>query len=377
MGPRSASSHFEMTWTVLDLKRFPPTTRCCQHCNPELVDAYSASTVHDERIKKFAPEFLFPIVPSHSESRPSSSLSIRSAISTSSTFVPVSLGYKVPLDEKERLRSRLIQWREKMHVLRGSPLFFSSQIFLPPKQLNLLVSECNKYLQAPIVDARFLRKLIQWDSAGEAEWDEVSQLIMEWREDARPPATPTSQRRPHKKSRARLEAPRSPMVQPNFQVLNVAPPSPYMPAQQRFPASDVFQTPQPTNGQSNRVPQTLSTSPHPRQSNVYQPPFTHPNALPTVPTEPIPSPLSNIQTNPYYQLISNRPAVYPQSPIFPYNLSPPGTVIYQTPTAPRAPSSLQFSYQRQPPAPGTIIYQTPTAPPSSLRFSYYNHQTPQ
>jgi hypothetical protein len=71
-----------------------------------------------------------------------------------------------------------------MHVLHGSPLFFSSQIFLPPKQLNLLMSECHKYLEVPIVDGRFLRKLVQWNSAEEVEWDEVSQLAMEWREDA-------------------------------------------------------------------------------------------------------------------------------------------------------------------------------------------------
>lgn len=152
-----------MTWTVLDLKRFPPTSQCCQHCNPELIDAYSASTVHDECIIKFAPDFLFPIVP---HSRPSSSLSIQSAISTSSTFVPLSSGYKVPLDEKEHLWSQLIQWCEKMHVLHGSSMFFSSQIFLPPKQLNQLVSECNKYLKVPIVDACILHRIIQWDSAG-------------------------------------------------------------------------------------------------------------------------------------------------------------------------------------------------------------------
>jgi hypothetical protein len=370
-----------MTWTVLDLKRIPPTTRCCQHCNPELIDAYSASTVHDERIKKFAPDFLFPIVPPHS--RPSSSLSIRSAISNSSTFVPISSGYKVPLDEKERLRSQLIQWREKMHVLRGSPMFFSSQIFLPPKQLNLLVSECNKYLEVPIVDARFLRKLVQWDSAGEAEWDEVSQLIMEWREDARPPATtPTSQRRARKKTRAQVEAPRTPVVQPNFQALHAAPR--FVPARQWFPgpASDVFQTPQPTTGAQVEAPRTPVAQPNfqalhaappasrftPAQqwfpaSNVFQ--TRQPTRQPTtgqpyisqtpmttprqrLPTEPILSP-SNIQTNPYYQLISPRPAVYPQTPILPYNQSPPGT----------------------------IIYQTPTAPPSSLRFSYYNCQMPQ
>ena len=357
-----------MTWTVLDLKRFLPTTRCCQQCNPELVDAYSASNMHDERIKKFAPDFLFPIVSQHS--RPSSSLSMRSAVSTSSTFVPVSSGYKVPLDEKERLRSHLIQWREKKHVLRGSPMFFSSQIYLPPKQLNMLVSECNKYLEVTTVDSHFLRKLIQWDSAGDAEWSEVSQLIMEWREDVRPPATPTSQRRARKKAKAPVVGPRTPMTQPNFQALQVPPVAPrLLPAQQsqsfRNPASDVFQTP-PSTTRHSYAPQTLTTTSRPRHSNIYHPQLgpqvssTYPNAHSTEQTpstsfrpnifqsQPIPSPLP-IQTNPYYQLISPRPAVYPQTPIVPFHLSPPGT----------------------------IIYQTPTAPPSSLRFSYYNSQTPQ
>ena len=373
-----------MTWTVLDLKRIPPTTRCCQHCNPVLVDAYSASNVHDERIKKFAPDFLFPIVPPHS--RPSSSLSMRSAVSSSSTFVPISSGYKVPVEEKERLRSQLIQWREKMHVLRGSPLFFSSQIFLPPKQLNLLVSECNKYLEVPIVDSRFLRRLIQWESAGEAEWNEVSQLIMEWREDARPPATPTSQRRARKKVRAPVEGPRTLMMQPNFPALHVAPRFMSTLQSETFPASDVFQTSQSATRQSY-VSRTLTTTSRPKRSNVYHPQVTHPNALSTepipspsihpniYPLQPIPSPSSiqtnpypspsihpnifplhsnpspsSIQTNPYYQLITPQPAVYPQTPILPvpYNQS----------------------------YPGTIIYQTPTAPPSSLRFSSYNSQIP-
>ena len=241
---------------------------------------------------------------------------MQSATSTSSTFVPISSGYKVPLDEKERLRSQLIQWREKMHVQRGSPMFFSSQIFLPPKQLNLLVSECNKYLEVPIVDARFLRKLIQWDSAGEEEWNEVSQLIMEWREDARPLArTPTSQRRARKKTRTQVEAPRTPVEQPHFQSLHVAPR--FIPAQQSFPASNVFQTPQSTTRQSYAMSPTLTMT-------------------------PIPSP-STVQTNPYYQLISPRPVIYPQTPILPYNHSSPGTIIYQTPI-PTAPLSLRFSY---------------------------------
>lgn len=348
-----------MTWTVLDLNRIPPTTRCCQHCNAELVDAYSASNMHDERIKKFAPDFLFPVIPPHS--RPSSSLSMRSAVSTSSTFVPISSGYKVPLEEKERLRSQLNQWREKKHVQRGSPMFFSSQIFLPPKQLNRLVSECNKYLEASIVDSRFLRKLIQWDSAGETEWDEVSQLIMEWREDVRQPATPTSQRRARKKAKAPVEGLRTPMSQPKFQPQHIAPRRPHlMSARQSesFPASDVFQTSQSTTWQPY-TPQTATS--RQRQPIFYHPQVSHPNALSTGPIfspsihpngfqlQPIASPLS-IQANPYYQLISPRPVVHPQTPIMPYNQGAPGTIIYQTPT---------------------------TAPPSSLRFSYYNSQTPQ
>jgi hypothetical protein len=254
-----------------------------------------------------------------------------------------------------------------MHVLRGSPVFFSSQIFLPPKQLNLLVSECNKYLEVPIVDARFLRKLIQWDSAGEVEWDEVSQLIMGWREDARPLArTPTSQRRARKKTRTvtQVEAPRTPMEQPRFQGLHVAPR--FMPAQQSFPACNVFQTPQPTTRRSYATSQTPATFLPAQQSfpacNVFQTPqpitqrrqrsfvmsqtpTTTPRLSQRLPTEPIPSP-SAIQTNPYYQLISPQPMVYPQTSILPYNHSPPGTIIYLTPTAP--PSSLRFSYYNPP-----------------------------
>ena len=159
-----------------------------------------------------------------------------------------------------------------------------------------------------------------------------------------------------------MEGPRTPVAQPNFQALVL---SHSTPPPQRSSATNFFQTPQLPG------PVVLSHSTPPPQwssaINIFQTPrisgpLNSPQTLPMTPhsrpfyhAQSTPSP-SHIQTNHYYQLISPQPIIYPQMP-YP---SPAWT-----PTIP---------YNQTPP--GTIIYQTPAVPPSSLRFSYYNPQTP-
>ena len=126
--------------------------------------------------------------------------------------------------EQEKLHGKLINWRQKKHQLRGSPLFLSAHTILPPKQLNAFVSQSNQFLQEHTVTTRLLRKLVLWDSATETDLAEIVSIINDWRETAAivVPSTPASQRRARKKGRpgpqpTDLDAVRAlPIEQPTF-----------------------------------------------------------------------------------------------------------------------------------------------------------------
>lgn len=224
-GTRSQSSHFELTWTVLNLQRIPPAARCCYICNPELAAPFAAAGKHDSRLHQFSADFIYPIVAP--ASRPSSSTSVYTNISNSSS-VSRTTAAKVSLGDKERLRTKLVAWRREKHEQRGSPAFFSAQILFPPKQLEAFIDHCPKFLREPTITSRFLRKVIPWDSATESNLEEIIGILHDWRETAGlgPPATPTSQRRTRKKARSShldtdepdSRTPRAPPpAQPNFQ----------------------------------------------------------------------------------------------------------------------------------------------------------------
>jgi hypothetical protein len=184
-------SSFELTWTVLNLQRIPTATCCCYVCNPELAAGFAAATKYDQRLCQFSADFLYPLA---SESRPGSSTSIHSDVSTISSISRKAAG-KVSLEEKERLQGKLIVLRREKHEQRGSPSFLSSQILLPPKQLQAFVNHCPKFLYEATITPRFLRKLIPWDSASESTLEEIIEILHDWRETAclGPPATPKSQ----------------------------------------------------------------------------------------------------------------------------------------------------------------------------------------
>jgi len=67
-------------------------------------------------------------------------------------------GVKVSSDQKES-RQSLIVFRRQLWVEFGSPSFFSSQMFLPPKQLESFIQHCPKYLSTPSITPSFLRKV--------------------------------------------------------------------------------------------------------------------------------------------------------------------------------------------------------------------------
>jgi len=171
-----------MTWTILELNRNPPPERCCYLCNPNLASPFAAANPRDPRLLTFANDFKYGLtVPI---SRPGSSASIRTDVSNASSFIPVRPGVKVPQEEQEKLREKLINWRNQKHQLRGSPLFLSAQTILPPKQLNAFVSQSNRFLQEEIVTICLLRKLVPWDSATETDLAEIVSIISNWRDTA-------------------------------------------------------------------------------------------------------------------------------------------------------------------------------------------------
>lgn len=145
---------------MLNLQRVPPATRCCYVCNPELATQFVAASKHDQWLQQFSADFLYPL-----GSRPGSSNSMRSNASNTSSISRKATS-KVTLEEKERLRDKLIAWRHEKHEQRGSPTFFSSQILLPPKQLQAFVDQCPKFLHEATTTTRFFFLFTQINSLG-------------------------------------------------------------------------------------------------------------------------------------------------------------------------------------------------------------------
>lgn len=157
-------------------------------------------------------------------SRPCSSASIQTNTLTASSFTATRRLVKVPEEQQEKLRDKLLVWRNEKHQQRGSPIFLSAQIILPPKQLDAFVDQSSRFLQEQTLTIQLLRKLVPWDSAAESDLEEVLSIISDWRDTAAIviPTTPTSQRRARKKKRpdqpnnfATVRQGR-PVMQPNF-----------------------------------------------------------------------------------------------------------------------------------------------------------------
>jgi hypothetical protein len=330
-GFRSKPSTFELTWTILDLQRTPPPSRCCHRCNPELVVPFAVANKRDPRLTTFSNNFIYGLAPT---SRPGSSASTRTNESQTSTFTAVRRGVKMPQEEQEKLRRRLIDWRNEKHRQQGSPIFYSAQIILPPKQINSFVTQSNRFLQEQIITPRLLRKLVPWDSATDSDLDQIVSIITDWRDAASIiiPSTPTSQRRARKKGRPgqeELTTPRAaPIPQPRFM------------SRFRLPA-----------GQAG-------------DENVFQNPTLHPT-LPRAHQTPRPSPLTHPTPRPTPRPVTTQPSRAHQTP-------QPSPMMHLT--------SMAHPYQHthippyanfvmQPQAPAGVS--SPAAPP--IPYNPYHH----
>lgn len=151
-GSRTAYSPFKLLWTVVELpNRSPPPDRCCLHCSPlKAAEMLLPTDPQDPRLAAYASDFIFPLV--CPPSRPTSVAS-QVSIATSSTIVRTSKDFKVPAEQREQLRSLLLNWREARWVERGAPSLISSSIVLPTAQLNALVNSCERFLTQSSVTA--------------------------------------------------------------------------------------------------------------------------------------------------------------------------------------------------------------------------------
>lgn len=215
-GVLSSTSSHELSWTVLDLKRSPPSSRCCDHCNPQLLDWCKPSNSHDPRILKYAAEFIHLLPPP--PSRPLSRTSVISDLGTvasqdSVDFKPVQGKQTVSKEDKDSLRILLVKWRKERHFRMGNSPYLPCEVVLPPKQLEKLVASCGTFLNHTLVQPKHIQKVVAWEMAPASDVSEVCDVIASWRITLEIPRTPQSRRRPRKRGR---QTPVPPTPQPVF-----------------------------------------------------------------------------------------------------------------------------------------------------------------
>ncbi|KAJ7431902.1 hypothetical protein FB451DRAFT_1318337 [Mycena latifolia] len=199
-GPVSRSSAHELSWTVLDLKRKPPSDRCCHHCNPDLYAWCQPSSSRDPRIVKYASEFIHSLPPP--PSRPTSPVSVISDSGTidSMDFEPVKGKQTVSKEDKAALRELLVTWRKGRHFRMGNSPYIPCEVILPPKQLEKLVASSGTFLNRALVEPKHILKAVPWDMAPASDVAEVCDIISRWRLTLDIARTPQSARRPRKQT---------------------------------------------------------------------------------------------------------------------------------------------------------------------------------
>ncbi|KAJ6612781.1 hypothetical protein B0H10DRAFT_1952033 [Mycena sp. CBHHK59/15] len=190
IGWRSKASQRELSWTVLDLKRSPPSERCCGHCNSDILSRHPPSDRHDARLKGFASDFLFPI-PSFSRGhhqRMDSISSTGSSVPPSPsrpTFVPFTHKVQVPEQQRDDLVAALEKWRtEKQACRTGGRSLMSKHVNLSEGQLKKLADHGSDFLREATVTPELICKLVLWDLASREDLKAVASIIMDWRLDA-------------------------------------------------------------------------------------------------------------------------------------------------------------------------------------------------
>lgn len=367
-GSRSSASAFSLSWTVLELQRDAPPTRCCYICNASHPDRLPAAQLVDPRTSRYAGDFVVPLA--SPPTRPPSVLSTVSAVSDASVdFRPLSGEQVVPNDSLDRLRTLLVQWRDDLRVLERDYLFISGSVDFPDKQITTLVKHASHFLQKGELNARDIQKVIQWDSATCEEIEAVIAIISAWRVEAALVASPKSGRRKQKKARVMSSTG-----------------SPETAASAKLPAPDFAQaqtrSPRPTCRTAASV---SSPSAHPCSTTPPSTASTHAAVLPA--TSPFPAPPAFKMPQVSLQQWT------PQTPSHPLPSSSSSSGAFQSSISPwstphplrhpiqmmRAPSQIPVadsSVQYNIPTHGAVRYY-PTPIQSPFSFSpYHHHMTP-
>ncbi|KAF7371991.1 hypothetical protein MVEN_00057200 [Mycena venus] len=240
VGWRSKASQRELSWTVLNLNRSPPSGRCCSRCTPDVLSRYPASNRHDARLKAFASDFLFPI-PAFSRRRRMDSVSStdsRSAAGNHSptrpTFIPFTHKVQLPKEQRDDLVVALDKWRiEKQARRAGGQSLFSKQVFLSDARLKKIADHGGDFLRAAMDTPDLIGKFAQLDLASNEDLKDMASVIMVRRPDAQLAIdlTPRGGHRQKQQntavtpSRSTDETPRRPMqpiAQPSFSLARLA-----------------------------------------------------------------------------------------------------------------------------------------------------------
>ncbi|KAJ3543662.1 hypothetical protein NMY22_g3064 [Coprinellus aureogranulatus] len=169
-GDRSRSSRYELSWTVIDVARNPPPSRCCHLCNPTQLLPFAASDSRDPRLSAHADKFLYPLANLDDEQ-------------PKTVPKPTTWTACVLPEDVDDLESRLIAWRKAQHSAAGSPSLLSPSIFLPSKQLKALCSEAKRIASESTITPAFIQKVVPLQILSDVELKSLVTTLSEWKKD--------------------------------------------------------------------------------------------------------------------------------------------------------------------------------------------------
>ncbi|KAG9015669.1 hypothetical protein FRB90_004557 [Tulasnella sp. 427] len=194
-GWRSRGMAFASSWHVLELHgRAPPQDRCCHLCNPELLENWKAPLANDERLTRFASNFVFTAKGRDSKG---------SLPSTTSTPIGLVNGYYpaqcTPADEEE-LIVRLDRWRQKWDEEWGGP-YSTPLMVLTDRQSQGIAKAGRAFCRADKIDVALVRSVVVWDTASDLMVKGVVKVVRDWVKDVAGRGQPPSAGGREKKKR--------------------------------------------------------------------------------------------------------------------------------------------------------------------------------
>ncbi|KAJ6614367.1 hypothetical protein B0H10DRAFT_2191533 [Mycena sp. CBHHK59/15] len=276
-------------------ERSPPADRCCGLCNPFQLAWFRPSSARYHHLRHFAADFVNPIAEPEQKDPDPRPTSPSSAISDESTdtidFEPFEKGQSVSKAEKDTLRARLVEWRLLRHKKRGSNKFLSSEVALPPRTLEALVSSSGKFLSEAVIGKKKILAIVKhWDFGTDEDFRDVAEIVSDWRT-IFVSVTPKSQHRTHKRTRA-------------GSVSIPAPPQPtFTPTRQPMAPQNCTQSSPNTNTlrlhiNSINIPRTPNSTRHSMADDVFSSPATPASRFDSTPWGPAPNSQSISRSRP-------------------------------------------------------------------------------